>query len=296
MQRLAIKIVILFLTASPAYAQPPWAWYASWAEPAPGPWLGVVVEELSFWGLDALQLPYGVRVTRVMPGSPAEAGGLRAGDILLELDDQPLFSVARLRWLLGKTAAERTIELKYHRDSESMTAQIGLHEAETRPLPGMQRERVWTSPSYLGVGLQPLTEGLRKAFSVPDSVGVLVTEVFEDSLAQRAGLQAGDVIIKMDCRSVKNLDDMQRVLYSFGPGDQMEVEIIRDKKSAQLKLTLSERWGPRMFGRGPQWREPYGEQLPFFVDPDWWHGMEEFMRRWRRNWEQEWDWEPHRAL
>ncbi len=298
MQRLAIKVVLLFLMIPSAYAQPPWAWQAPWREATSGPRLGVYLEELSFRRLDTLELPYGVLVTRVIPGSPAKAGGLRVGDILLELDNQPLFSVARLRWLLDKAGADRTIEVKYHRDSESLTAQNELREAQARPMPppGKQRQWRWTSSSYLGASLQELTEGLREAFSVPGDGGVLVTEIFENSPAQQAGMRAGDVIVKMNRRPIHNIDDVQRVLYYLGPGEQMDVEIIRDKKSEQRKVTLGERRGPNIFGRRQEWPEPYGGQLPFLADPDWWQGMEEFMRQWRQYLERERDWQPHRAL
>ncbi len=294
MQYLTTKTLILLLLAPCVYAQPPWAWRTPWQQSTPGPQLGVHVEELSFRRLDTLAVPYGVLVTGVMPRSPAEAGGLRVGDILLELDNQAIFSVARLRWLLDKAGPNQTIALKYHRASESLTAQIGLRE--TMAPPDMQSEWGWISPSYLGASLQALTEGLREAFSVPGDVGVLVTEVFENSPGQRAGLRAGDVIVKMNRRPIHTIDDVQRVLNYLGPGEQMDVEIIRDKKSEQLKVTLGERRGPNIFGRWQDWMEPYQGQLPFFADPDWWHGMDEFMRHWRQYLGKERNWKPPRAL
>jgi hypothetical protein len=68
MRHLFIMLGMLMLIAPSALARPPSPWERPWSEPAPGPRLGVLVSELSFQELDALQLPYGVRVTRVLPG------------------------------------------------------------------------------------------------------------------------------------------------------------------------------------------------------------------------------------
>ena len=293
-RRVVYTMVTLFIFVSPVLAQPPWVW----EPPLRGPQLGVLVENLSFEKLDYLSLPYGIRVTRVMPGSPAEAGGLRAGDILLTIDGQPVFSVARLRWLIGKTAPDAHLELKYHRNGASPTVAIVLRGRTGRPAPppGLHREWVWTSPDYLGVSLQSLTLGLREALAVPKDVGVLVAEVYKGSPADQAGLRAGDVILKMDRRTIRDVDDMQRVLDYFEPGEQVQVAIIREKKQEQFTLTLGERKRPRIFGRWWEWVEPYNDEPPFFADPDWWRGMEEFIERWRRYWEDKRHQSSHQTL
>jgi serine protease Do len=114
-----------------------------------------------------------------------------------------------------------------------------------------------------------LTKGLREAFSVPDDVGVMVSEVYDGSEADRAGLRAGDVIVKMDRRAIRDIDDVQRVLNYFEPNDKLTLEIIRDKKRKQLEVVLGERKGPRNFGQWRQWMEPYYQNPPFLADPEW---------------------------
>ena len=287
-----IATLVVFIT--PVYAQPPWIW----KPPVRGPQLGVLVDNLSFNRLDSLKLPYGVLITQVMPGSPAEAGGLRAGDILLTIDDQPVFSVARLRWLIGKSAPDAHLALKLHRNGETPTATIVLREGmgPSATPPGLHREWYWTSPGYLGVSLQSLTTGLREALAIPKDAGLLVAEVYKDSPADKAGLRAGDVILKMDRRTIMDVDDMQRVLDYFEPGEQLQVVIIREKKQEQFTVTLGERMAPRFFGRSREWMKPYNNGPPFFTDPDWWRGMEEFIERWRHYWEDKWRERSHQTL
>lgn len=273
--------VLLFLMTA-AQAQPPWAGEMLWERAAQDRQLGVLVEELPLSRLDALQLPYGVRISRVFPGSPAQAGGLQSGDIISEVGGQAVFSVSRLRWLVAKSAPQDTLTIKYHRDGRAASTDIHLGSAppEQPPAAVWRTERSWSSPGYLGVALQPLTPGLREAFSVPAGAGVLIAEVYADTPASKSGLGAGDVIVRMDRRTIREIADVQRVLDYFEPGEGLAIEVIRDGNSLEFDVTLGER--DRSSGREPgrDWLEPRGEMQPLF-DPAWWEQVEELVERWR---------------
>lgn len=293
-----LKVSLLLILTCSAFAQPPWAWEPFWRGSPGGLQLGVHVEELPFGRLDALQLPYGILVTHVMAGSPAERDGLRAGDILLELNGQSIFSVSRLRWLIGKAAPNARLELKYYRNGETAIASVSLEKSPRLPSPppSSQKHGAWASAAYLGVSLQSLTEGLREAFAVPDNAGVLVADVYADSAAYRAGLRAGDVIVKMNRRTIRNIDDVRRALDYFDPGEKLKLEIIRDKKREQLEVALGERKGPTAHGHDWQRMQPYDEPYypgPPFFDPNWWRNeMQDFLKQWKHYWEND----PQRAL
>jgi len=269
--------LLLLLLMTSLHAQPQWPGDVPGAPAAPpGRQLGVLVEDLPLERLDALELPYGVRITRVFPGSPAQAGGLRADDIILEAGGQPVFSVARLRWLIDKSAPRNNLDLAYYRDGARASAAVRLGS----PAPGLppaylgRSEPGWTSASYLGVGLQPLTPGLREAFSVPPGIGVLITEVFPETPASRAGLSAGDVIVRMDRRAIGQIGDVHRVLDYFDPGEQLVVEVIREQTKQELTVTLGQR------DRSPGPERPEADTQPLF-DPAWWGEVERFMDRWK---------------
>jgi S1-C subfamily serine protease len=298
-----LKVSLLLMMTCSAFAQPPWAWEPFWKGENPrGSQLGIHVDELSFGRLDSMQLPYGVVVTHVIAGSPAQAGGLRNGDILLEINGQPVFSVSRLRWLIDKPAADARLELKYYRDGETLTTDIALMRPPRRPSqpPRSQTQWDWASPAYLGMNLQPLTEGLREAFAVPDGIGVLITEVYADSAAKHGGLNAGDVIVKMDRRTIRNIDDVRHALGYFDPEDKLVLEIIRDKKREQVEVTLDKGKGPYAYGREWEWWQPYDEPHfpgpPFFVNPDWWREMQKFLDQWKHYWEYDLRQAPHQAM
>lgn len=277
--------LILLLAGSLLQAQPSWTTERP-AEPPRGMQLGVLVEELSMQELDTLQLPYGLRITRVFPDSPARAGGLRPGDIILQAAGQPVFSVARLRWLVQNAAPGTGLQVEYQRDGrrartelQPLGSQAGERTTEASP------ERGWAGGTYLGVSLQPLTRGLREAFATPPGVGVLIAEVYPDSPASEAGLRAGDVIVRMDRRTIREIADVYRVLDYFEPGARVTVEVIREGENREQPLTLGARPAGGVRRPGPQPPPGHPDMEPF-LDPDWWNGIERFIDRWREYFEQ----------
>lgn len=277
-------LLVSFMPA--AFAQPPWGWQnpPPVAEVPDGPALGVLVDNIPFDKLDSLGLSYGVEVARAIPGSPADGAGLKGGDILMAVDGQPVYSVARLRWLVARAAPDTALDIKYSRDGATSTVKITPRTAQAEPEPMPYRETPsGPSPSgYMGVQLQPLTAGLRQAFDIPEDTGALVAGVDDGSPADSAGVQAGDVIVKMDRRTIHGIDDVLRVLDYFGPGESVKVDIIRDKQTRTLTVDLGEApKGKGSCARHPQWHHPGFESMPFFADPDWWQDMQQYMKRWQ---------------
>lgn len=97
---------------------------------APAKSLGVMVHDLADAMLDEKGLGYGIRVARVQPDSAAAAAGLKAGDTILEFDGKPVYSGDRLRWLVRKAEAGKSLEIKLIRDGAPVTLNATLKEPE----------------------------------------------------------------------------------------------------------------------------------------------------------------------
>jgi len=190
-----------------------------------GAWVGVVVHTVESDVLDDLGLDFGVRIGIVIPGSPADEAGLKKGDVVVRVNDRPVYSPKRLAWLM------RQYEIYRNGERKSVTLRLGK-----RPRYRLGFEK----RAYLGVKLQELNPALRKFFGAPEDRGVLIAEVRENSPATKAGLHVGDVILKMDRKSIRSVRDVYRVLDFFEPGDQITVEILRDKKKQKMSVTLGE--------------------------------------------------------
>ena len=94
---------------------------------------------------------------------------------------------------------------------------------------------------WLGVGIQPLTPELAKKFGVEEGKGVLVNEVFENDPAHLAGIQPGDIIIKVQNMPVETPNQLSRRVAFIGPGESANLEIIRDRKPLTVTVSMGER-------------------------------------------------------
>lgn len=94
---------------------------------------------------------------------------------------------------------------------------------------------------WLGVGIQPLTSELAKKFGVTEGGGVLVNEVFEKDPASLAGIQPGDVIVRIDGVLVDSPNKLSRLIGTLAPGATSQIEVVRDLQHLVLDVPLTAR-------------------------------------------------------
>ncbi len=95
------------------------------------------------------------------------------------------------------------------------------------------------SHGYLGVQMASLNEAGKKQLGVDG--GVLVTEVESDGPADSAGIKPGDVLVKVDDRSISDGQALQRSIQSLQPGKKVTVTVQRDGKAKEIEVKLGER-------------------------------------------------------
>lgn len=98
------------------------------------------------------------------------------------------------------------------------------------------------SSSYsMGLQLEGLNEQLGKFFGVDGGKGLLVRSVEKGTAAEKAGVKAGDVIVRIDNEKIANRGDLRRILRSHPKGGKVTLGIIRDKREQNIPLDLPER-------------------------------------------------------
>jgi serine protease Do len=97
------------------------------------------------------------------------------------------------------------------------------------------------SRGYLGVSITSLREDLAKQFKVPDTSGALVNDVTPGGPADKAGIKNGDVIRKLDGRTVRDSGQLTAMVTDMNPGAEVTLDILRDGKPTTIHLTLGER-------------------------------------------------------
>ena len=93
---------------------------------------------------------------------------------------------------------------------------------------------------WLGVSIQELTPELASQFGVPDTKGVLVSDVMDDSPAKKAGFERADVIVEYDGKPMNSPTHLRNAVAQTAIGKKVSVKILRDKKPKTIELTIVE--------------------------------------------------------
>jgi serine protease Do len=230
--------------------------------------IGVSIRDLDAVEVSKAKLPQpaGALVQEVVEDGPAAKAGIKQGDVILEFDGERVRSARHFSRLVQETPDRRTVKATIVRDGASQTVDVtpeaGDHwtrdlvmpdvEAELeRGLRNLPRDFAFDFDFHgpggefrmmprgrFGVTLQPLNEQLASYFGVKD--GVLVSWVEPDSPAAHAGIKAGDVVTTINGRAVKTPREAMEELSDVEAGKDVEVGIVRDRKTMTVKTTMPE--------------------------------------------------------
>ena len=94
--------------------------------------------------------------------------------------------------------------------------------------------------TYLGIRMQRIEGGLAEALSIDEDSGILVGQVMSDSPASKAGIEEGDVIVKMDGTEVGTPEKLGELVRSKSDGEKVNVQLLRDGKAKTVTVTLAQ--------------------------------------------------------
>jgi len=182
-------------------------------------YIGVGIQEVTPDLAKASHVPSetGALVSNVDPDSPGAKAGLQRGDVITELNGQPINGPNDLRLKVATMGPGTTAHLKVVRNGEPRDVPLTLGEAPTGKgdanAPGGSAEN---SPMR-GVQVDELTSDIEQQLGLKTDVkGVVVTEVPDGSPAADAGLQRGDVIEQINKQPVSSVADYQRLINKAG--------------------------------------------------------------------------------
>ncbi|MBD3348495.1 MAG: PDZ domain-containing protein [Candidatus Eisenbacteria bacterium] len=106
--------------------------------------------------------------------------------------------------------------------------------------------------AWLGVSIQDLDADTREAKEIGSDVsGVFVASVYEGSPAEEAGIESGDVIIRLGSEETGSVDDLIDAIDDRKPGDDVEIEVLRDDMEQILIATLGSKPEEMIIAKGP---------------------------------------------
>jgi membrane-associated protease RseP (regulator of RpoE activity) len=223
-------------------------------------YLGIDIQDVTKDRVSALKLKEerGVEITMIDADAPAGKAGLREHDVILQFNDTAVESEEQLRRLIRETPPGRTVTLGISRDGAPMKISVQLAEhskvvAESIPrivvprAPEFPRNGmdfpfpVQTYSSVLGAQTENLTRQLGDYFGVKNGEGILVRAVEKGSAAEKAGLKAGDVIVRADNEKITDRSDLNQVLRKHRGAGPFNLVVMREKREQTITITLPDR-------------------------------------------------------
>jgi len=203
------------------------------------PHLGVYLQELN----DNLREHFsfmgdGVLIMEVIEDTGADRAGLKNKDIIIEINGEKIGSVDDIQNEVKKTRPGEKIEMKIFRGKSKKNMLVEVTEKKRRSArhyPGKWVQFMNNDRPWIGIHMQDLNPQMAEYFKVEH--GVLITEITEDSPAERSKLKAGDVIITWEKRQIEDTKDLLKRLDKSEPGDEVTLTIIRKGKKKKKKIT-----------------------------------------------------------
>lgn len=185
-------------------------------------WLGVVIQPLS--SALANSFAYdgeGVLVGDVTDDGPAKDAGIKAGDIIVQFNGDPVSDANTLRFAVAKEEPGVRVPVVVFRNGSKRTIRVTLGELPTPQTAGAGATRhnnhesrgAFAHEESLGMSVRTLTPSLAEQFKIdPKQAGVIVTAINPLGIAAGAGLRPGDVIIRVQGRDTDDVAQLERAL------------------------------------------------------------------------------------
>jgi serine protease Do len=217
----AILVLVSLLLSSSVAAGEQWGW------------LGVRIRDLTEQEMEEIAKKvgvregYGVLIAQVIKETPAEASGLREGDLVVAIDGRPIVETRALQRLVGATPAGRELGLVVLRehDRQELRVRVGRMPAE------VVADRV---AFEFGFFVRDVAE--ERTGGAPELRPPVVAGVAERSSAARGGLRTGDRILTVNDVEVETVEAFRRRAQELYLRDPVRLRV--DREGASLVLTL----------------------------------------------------------
>src|SRR5881296_2110695 len=200
-------------------------------------WLGIAIQDVTDELAGTFGVKEGVLVAEVMKGGPAEAAGVRQGDVIVELNGAPIKEVPELQRRVAAVAPGQPVRLKVIRERKPVALSVTVTEmpAEEPVLAGAPEDEGW------GLSVEPLSGDAAAQLGLTIAAGLLVTDVVAGSPADKAGLRRGDVIVEVGKKPVADPATLFRTLAQLKPGDRVLVFVQRPSSGGRAEYLVMER-------------------------------------------------------
>jgi len=169
----------------------------------------------------------GVLIGDVVPDGPAAKAGLRSGDIVTSFQGKKVTNAAELRLAVAGTAPGTRVKLEVVRNGERQTVEVTVGKLDERQLASGRGDS--DSTDELGITVEDVTAELANRFGLSaNESGVVVTHVEPGSLAARVGIRAGDLIVAVGNKTVRDLKDYRDAMKNVDLKRGVRLQVMRE--------------------------------------------------------------------
>ncbi|MGA7189107.1 MAG: PDZ domain-containing protein, partial [Candidatus Acidiferrales bacterium] len=191
--------------------------------------------------LKELGAPYGIVVEAIEPGSPAEKVGLQPGDVITDINGQPVHTGADLVNPIADTPIGQSVQVRYIRNKQPKeVALVVADRSKIFPQTAQTAEDQpdqQDTPGQFGLHVEDLTPDLAHKLGMGKTTGVVVTEVEPATFAEDIDFVRGDVIVEINHVPIANLTDYKAQMAKLHPGEDVLFKVAR-RGDADRVLTL----------------------------------------------------------
>ena len=201
--------------------------------------IGVGVRPIDRDSIDELGLKgrSGAQVSTVTDGSAAKKAGIEPGDVIIAFNGKPVTNDRDLVGMVTATRPGTSVPVRIVRDKQERTLNLTVDELDLEAENGTRRadargdrapEPEPTTTTGFGMELSNLTPEVARRLRLDDAVrGAVITDVAEESPAQRYGLRAGDVIVRVGSARISTAAEAQRELARVPAGGTALMRVVR---------------------------------------------------------------------
>ena len=167
--------------------------------------------------------------------SPAASAHIQAGDVLIEFNGQAVRNSTDLAQVMEPLKLGAEVAVKVYRDGENVASRIRIADRATPPFQPRIAER---DQGFLGLG------NVSRRCCIPDSRkwGLEVRRVIDNSPADLAGLQLGDLIVEFDKVATLTPDEFSRRIHAAKPRTKIKIRFYRGNTEQTVELLLGHGW------------------------------------------------------
>jgi len=203
-------------------------------------WLGVVIQEVNKDLAESfgLKKAKGALVAQLVPGSPAEVGGLLSGDIITAFNGQEINLSTDLPHRVGRVKPGATAKLNVVRNGKIKVIHLeigALPDADSQQLESLNSNQDYKQ-NRLGITVSELNDKQQRSFGE----GVLVQDVKNGHAGAMSGIVRGDVITLIYGERIRSVDDFKRIVESLPKGRSVPMQIIRRGAAMFIPLRLAD--------------------------------------------------------